>query len=212
MHLNETQLETMRLDDNQRDVLQEVINIGVGHAAGVLNEMLSAHIKLQVPVVRICSAQEARPELLIMLGQGHLAAVRMTFTGSLEGKAHLIFPTESASKLVSALTDEAIGSPDLDAVKIGTLTEVGNIVINSVIGSISNLLKEKFSYHLPLYMEGSVEDLLNGSVAPEAIFLIAQTQFLIQSMQVCGNILLIFEVGYFDILMTKLGQEFDLAL
>lgn len=212
MHLNETQLEKMRLDDNQRDILQEVINIGVGHAAGVLNEMLSAHITLQVPVVRICLAQEAQPELLVMLGQGHLAAVRMTFTGSLEGKAHLIFPTESASKLVSALTDEVIGSSDLDAVKIGTLTEVGNIVINSVIGSISNLLKERFSYHLPLYVEGSVEDLLNGSVSPAAIFLIAQTQFLIQSMQVCGNILLIFEVGYFDILMTKLNQEFNLAL
>uniref|UniRef100_A0ACD5GZE0 Uncharacterized protein n=1 Tax=Desertifilum tharense IPPAS B-1220 TaxID=1781255 RepID=A0ACD5GZE0_9CYAN len=51
----------------------------------------------------------------------------------------MIFPTESASTLVSLLTGEKPGTPDLEAVKIGTLLEVGNIVLNGVVGTVSNL-------------------------------------------------------------------------
>ena len=40
---------------DQISVLEEVFNIGVGRAAGALNEILDAHISLQVPDVGIWS-------------------------------------------------------------------------------------------------------------------------------------------------------------
>jgi chemotaxis protein CheY-P-specific phosphatase CheC len=50
----------MKTSPEQLDALRELINIGIGRAAGVLNEMLSAHIQLYVPDVEILSAEESR--------------------------------------------------------------------------------------------------------------------------------------------------------
>ena len=45
------------------------------------------------------------------------ATVKQSFSGSFSGIAELVFPTESASKLVAVLTGEKQGSPDLDAAR-----------------------------------------------------------------------------------------------
>jgi len=199
----------MNLTPSQLDVLQEIINIGVGRAANVLNEMIAAHIRLQVPAIKVLSRLDIKQELAHRLRLEPISSVRLGFTGTLSGNAHLVFPTDSASKLVAILTDEEIGTPDLDAVKIGTLTEVGNIVINGAIGSISNLLKQQLRYSMPAYIEGSIEQLLtNGSSSINATILLAQTRFTIDQLQVEGDIILFFNLGSFDILLTSIEQYY----
>jgi len=199
----------MNLTPSQLDILQEIINIGVGRAANVLNEMIAAHIRLQVPAIKVLSRLDIKQELSARLRLEPISSVRLGFTGTLSGNAHLVFPTDSASKLVAILTDEEIGTPDLDAVKIGTLTEVGNIVINGAIGSISNLLKQQLRYSMPAYLEGSIEQLLtNGSSSINATILLAQTRFTIDQLQVEGDIILFFNLGSFDILLTSIEQYY----
>ncbi len=199
----------MNLTPSQLDILQEIINIGVGRAANVLNEMIAAHIRLQVPAIKVLSRLDIKQELSARLRLEPISSVRLGFTGTLSGNAHLVFPTDSASKLVAILTDEEIGTPDLDAVKIGTLTEVGNIVINGAIGSISNLLKQQLRYSMPAYIEGSIEQLLtNGSSSINATILLAQTRFTIDQLQVEGDIILFFNLGSFDILLTSIEQYY----
>lgn len=199
----------MNLTPSQLDILQEIINIGVGRAANVLNEMIAAHIRLQVPAIKVLSHLDIKQELAAKLRLEPISSVRLGFTGTLSGNAHLVFPTDSASKLVAILTDEEIGTPDLDAVKIGTLTEVGNIVINGAIGSISNLLKQQLRYSMPAYIEGSIEQLLtNGSSSINATILLAQTRFTIDQLQVEGDIILFFNLGSFDILLTSIEQYY----
>jgi chemotaxis protein CheC len=44
--------------------------------------------------------------------------------------------------------------------KIGALTEVGNIVLSGIMGAMSNLLQQDFEYLLPNYLEDSVDQLL----------------------------------------------------
>lgn len=200
----------MTLTLYQLDILQEVVNIGVGRAAAVLNAMIDAHIHLQVPYIRVLCPLEVIDQLEHSLGQDPVSAVRLGFTGSIDGNAQLVFPTESASKLVSTLTEEEMDTLDLDSVKIGTLTEVGNITINGVIGSIANLLHQRFTYSLPSYVEGTVKQLLeSGGESENATILLAQTQFSIETMHVEGNIILIFKVGSFDTLLATLAQEYE---
>jgi chemotaxis protein CheC len=96
----------MNLTDSQLDTLQEVFNIGVGRSAGVLNEMISLHICWQIPWVKILSPLQAKQELAARLGGNPLSTVRLTFGGTLSGNAQLVFPTDSASQLVTLLTEE----------------------------------------------------------------------------------------------------------
>ncbi|MBZ8180360.1 MAG: chemotaxis protein CheC [Oscillatoria sp. PMC 1051.18] len=198
----------MNLTADQIDAIQELVNIGVGRAASVLNEMLEASIRLQVPYIKVKSPLELETEMENRLGLEQIAAVRQDFSGSFSGIAELVFPTDSASMLAAILTGEEPGTPDLDAVKISTLSEVGNILINSVIGSIGNLINQNLDYDLPIYIEDTVKNLLHASQSDhQNTILLAQTHFAIEQYQIRGDIILIFEVGSFDLLMNAIASE-----
>jgi chemotaxis protein CheC len=199
----------MNLSFEQLDALQEIVNIGVGRAAGVLNEMIDSHIRLQIPYVRILTPATLHQQLKQQVNGEKISAVGLRFTGSFAGVAQLVFPKESASLLVSMLTGEEIGTPDIDSMKIGTLSEVGNIVINGVMGAISNVLHQHLEYSLPKYEEGTVELLWEKqSLADDTVILLAQTRFTIEKLQIEGDIILIFNVGSFDALLKAIQKQF----
>lgn len=199
-----------QLTDAHLDALQELINIGVGRAAGMLNQMLDSQIVLEIPVVSILSLSQIQAELEKRFHGDSLAAVKLNFTGSFSGKANLVFPTESAATLVSLLTGEEIGSPDLDSVKIGTLSEVGNIVINGIMGSISNVLNQHLNYAIPIYMEDCIKHVLSLEYASEeTIFLLAQARFAIKTLEIIGDIVLIFEMDSFGTLIRVIDQQLE---
>ncbi len=202
----------MNLTQEQLDNLQEVINIGVGEAAGVLNEILNTHIELQIPFLQTLTPNLAKEELERKLGHGNFSAVELTFNGSLTGNAELVFPTDSAVELVSIVTEQELdeNDPDLDLLKIGALTEIGNIVISGVMGAISNLLAQDLHYMLPAYIEGDIENLLKNQTLDEDCHLVmAQTRFFIEEINIQGDILLIFQVGSFSTLLTALEKLAD---
>lgn len=200
------------ITEEQLDALQEFINIGVGRAAGMLNEMVEFPILLHVPVLNVFDSEALRREVMVRFNNHCLSIVRLDFSGSFSGSAELVFPTESASTLVSLLTGEERDSPDLDEVKIGTLTEVGNIVINGVLGSISNLLRRRMSYRLPIYFEDTIERLLSSNYPFDInkIFLLAKTKFEIKQLEIMGEIILIFEMSSFGELLDCIDQELSL--
>ncbi|WP_138497182.1 chemotaxis protein CheX [Nostoc sp. PA-18-2419] len=197
----------MNVTTEQLDALQELINIGVGRAASLLNEMIDSHISLKIPFVKVLTATEAYHELAARFHDDSLASVRLGFTGSFSGGAGLIFPTESASTLVAVLTGEEPGSADLDAVKIGTLSEIGNIVINGVMGSLSNVLKQHLNYTIPVYLEDTIENLLLPTDQSDSKILLAQARFIIEQLEIIGDIILIFHVGTFDALIDAINEE-----
>lgn len=193
-----------QLTEHNLDALKELINIGVGRAAGALNAMVSFRIGLQVPFVKVLSPKELSGEMAA-LGRSRLAAVRLGFDGPFSGTAALVFPTESASKLVAVLTGEEPGTPEIDSVRAGTLSEVGNIVINGVMGSMGNMLKQRITYTLPNYTEDSVQGLLRPDAMDEdATVLLVRTHFSIQELEIEGDIILLFTVGSFDALLSAI--------
>ncbi len=191
----------MNLVPRHLDALSELMNIGVGRAAGMLNEMLGSPIELVVPTVKVLRISQLADEL----GQSDadsFAFVRLPFQGSIQGTAALVFPPDSAAHLVAALTGEEPGTPDLDSVRAGTLSEVGNIVINGVMGSLGNLLRLPLTYDLPTYLEGSPEHLLGHPLAQaDPAMLLAHTRFAVRDLEIQGTIILVFEVQSFDALL-----------
>ncbi len=194
----------MNLTSEQSDALREVTNIGIGLAAGVLNEMLDSHVSLEVPFVRILSPVELQDELSENC-QDKVFVVQLDFNGRFTGSADLIFPTESAANLVTILTGNELSTLDLDSIRIGTLTEVGNIVLNGVMGSIANVLKHHIDYSVPSYMENTVENLVKF-ISPDSKqnMILVKTRFAIQQFQIEGDILLIFEEGSFEMLLESI--------
>ncbi len=182
-----------------KDAIQEIINIGLGKAAAMLNKLLKNHILLEIPQVTIIPFSEVTREFGLM----HLtpvSAVRLCFKGSINGVSSLVFPPDSASKLVDLLVGEENFSEDMDGIKIGTLSEVGNIILNSVMASFSNTLETRLIYTIPAYIEGDISAILRLEVERDALVISAKTRFTVESQEIEGEIFLLFELGSFDIL------------
>lgn len=195
----------MQVTEYQMDALKELVNIGVGKAAGALNQMLRAHVSLIVPHLQLLSLYELEAASRASFGVANLAAVSLEFWGPFSGNAALVFPPDSAAKLVDIVTGEDFGGLDWDELRVGALTEIGNIVLNGVMGSIGNILKQHIDYSLPRYTEDTITRLMTrANTSAEATILLAQTHFAIAEYQIEGDIVLLFEVGAFDTLLTAI--------
>lgn len=198
----------MDITDSHIDALKELMNIGVGRGAAILNTMLSCHIKLHVPDIRIIGSDEFYCDYKpVEVGEGEsLSVVYLSFKGQFRGDVNLIFTTASAVKLVTALTGEEPDPGELDTIQAGTLTEVGNIVLNSVMGTLGNLLKIDLHYSVPTFGEGSIEDLFSRKRIEEVpVIQLAKVRFLIEELDIDGDIVLMFEIGSFDFLLEKIA-------
>lgn len=194
----------MEITPSQRDALTELINIGLGRAASILNEMATSHVKLTTPRVEALTLKE------ILMGKGRLlrmtlSCVKMSFTGMMNGAAFLAFPPESALKLVSLLTGELQGSPDLDSLKLETLNEVGNITLNGVLGSIANTLGGRINYTIPVYYEDVIERLLIECVSEDDAVVLAIAEFNVETQSIHGDVALIFEAKSFAALLATIA-------
>lgn len=191
---------------SQQKALQEIVNRGMKRAAAALNEMLESHIELEVPSIALFGGEQLKVDLQGLTGV-RLSCVQLGFHGSFRGAAALVFPPQSAVALVSALTGEDPDTPSLNAVMAGTLNEVGNIVINGVIGTVGNILPRPFDFSLPNYLEGDLPELLQAtSHIDKATILLTRTHFQVQEQHIEGNIFLIFELGSLHTLLTAIDR------
>lgn len=193
----------------QFDSLKEIVNIGVGKAASALNEMLDSHIELKVPTICFFDLEDTK-NVPKHLQVDQLTCVQMGFEGTFNGTAALVFPPESAVKLVTALTGQEAGAPGMNAVMAGTLNEVGNILLNGVMGTIANILSKPFEYTFPNYIEGSLVELLGSpGISTESLVLMVQTNFEVKEMQIKGNVFLLFELQAFETMVQSLNELFQ---
>ncbi len=193
----------MRLSPEQLDTLTELINIGMGHAASTLNQMVGAHVILRAPSIKILEPEElgdyfAREE--------HFSLVRMNFEGAFSGSALLVFPLESASRVVDVLMGQNPETPDLDMMRVGALTEVGNIVLNGVVGNLSNIMKQPVRYAIPSYLESNPQTVLFNETRLEPVLIMAHTRMKIEEFRIEGQVILIFQMKILDNLLAILDN------
>jgi chemotaxis protein CheC len=111
---------------------------------------------------------------------------------------------------VVLLTDDDRGATDMDAIKVGTLTEVGNIVLNGVMGAIGNELQQRVYYSVPFYLEDPLGILLAGEALENKSDVIwIQTQFTVQEHQVEGDIVILFSAGSLEMLITAIDRVLE---
>jgi len=196
------------LTDDILDALREIINIAVGRAAGTLNELLGHHVTLEVPQVVVLPPHELSSHVAQQANQS-VSLVVLQFKGQFSGLSSLVFTSDSASKLVDLLVGEEVSIDELDALKTGTLAEVGNILLNAVMGSIGNVLGTKLSYTIPSYQEGDLGVILQPMLQHESAALAVTTRFTVKSRHIVGEFLLLFEIGSFDVFVASLEDAFN---
>lgn len=181
----------------------------MGKAANTLNELTESHILLKVPHIEIYSMEDL-DSIEHRFGPENVAAVIQGFNGKYEGRAALIFPPDSALDLVTGVTGEEPEDDDLDAIQAGTLSEIGNIVINSLIGTIANLLDDHLNFDLSEYTLDSISNIfmMEQKTNPQALVLISEVQFIIEKMNISGHIILTFDIDSLETIFAMIEDKF----
>jgi chemotaxis protein CheC len=197
----------MKLNKHQEDILIELMNIGIGEAASILNEMVSCHVDLSVPLLKHVSRTYLNEKLYTSLGH-NLSLVEMQFEGAMEGRSHLLFSETSGKKLVNILADD-FEEEDYNTLKSGTLIEVGNIILNSVLASFSNAMSDHLDYRVSVYTDITVDqytsqDSCIGKI--ENNVFLCEVKFDAKDVKIEGQIVLMFDTDAIHKLFVSLNE------
>jgi len=201
-----------QLSEFQKDAIAEVVNIGMGVAAASLSEMVEEPVYLSVPSVEL-QTQETAANRIRELAGDQLSAVTESFSGSFSGDAMLIFPRQQSLTLVRALlNDEDMPLEVLSEMEQEALTEVGNIILNACLGSLSNIFNSNLSYQLPTYSQGSCVDLFSQKILLEKktdSVLLLNTHFLMKQTDIDGYLIILMDVNSINELSLELEEYFN---
>jgi chemotaxis protein CheC len=191
------------VDDNL-DAINEMVNIGVGRAAQSLNLLIHTHIQLSVPKTKILLPSEIPDELKAENIDNNISQVKISFDGPIVGNASLLFDEKDAQYLVdSLLTDDLFETEELDGLKIGVLVEVGNIVLNGVLGVLGNVFKEQLHFQVPTFDDSLTDNnFLDFETQKNSKIIMNTVHFDIPELKIKGEIILLFEVTPLDRIVT----------
>jgi chemotaxis protein CheC len=173
------------------DAMAELVNVGVGRAAASLSSMVKERIDLSVPRMMTVRLEDLHTRL-DMEDETFLSLVQQSFTGRMSGSASVLFPIESARRLVSLLTEDELSEEEVDLECEAALTEVGNILINGVMGTIGNMTGLQVQYQIPEYFECSSTS-LGDSIRSQEI-LLAVVVISISGNEIKGHLILLFDL------------------
>jgi chemotaxis protein CheY-P-specific phosphatase CheC len=191
----------MEATEKQIDAITRLVNTGVAHGASALNTMLNSSVTVEIPFVKLLDPGEA-PRHSGILRERLLAIVQMEFSGSLKGNSGLVFQKQSALRLIDSLDGDEIDGDEFDLVTSGIYTEIGNIVLNGVLGYLSNQLGLSLEYVVPAFIEGKLDLLLRNNTSG----LLVRTRFKVEDLSADGDIVLFFEPDSYSMLLSMVDR------
>src|SRR5678816_1803992 len=141
------------LTELERDALAELSNVAMARAATSLRQMVKTEVLLSVPTVEIMTPDDAA-QAIAKPGNPNLVAIRQDFTGAFSGRALLIFPETTSLELVRGVVGRELPLEDIVDLEDEALAETGNIILNSWVATIANLLKRGLRMSLPTVVRG----------------------------------------------------------
>lgn len=198
----------MNLSIEQIDAFKEILNIGIGKSADVLNKVTGKRVLLKIPdVVQINSIDELRREIQQGISKDW-SSIDMSFDGEFSGAAQLVFSTNDAGKLVSLFMGEENSGTELNSLMKSSLMEIGNIVLNSLVGTMGNIFKTRIEYSMPTFsnineMDGKLADKIDKSM-----ILLAKTHFTLSEVNIVGSFVFFLEVSSIDRFLKLINNSY----
>jgi chemotaxis protein CheC len=203
------------------EALQEISNIGVGHAATALSQLLNRKVDMSIPRINLVEFDEA-PKHLASSPEDIVSGILMTTSETnTENNLNLllIFDKNSVLTLLSILrTSQPVDDlANLDEISTSILKETGNILLLHTISAINSFTDSRWFPAAPELVIDMVkaltEELLltasenDKSIEPNKVLLVECDVFTDDGQKVKGDVLLFPNSNAMDILMKRLYGE-----
>lgn len=128
----------------QLDALQEIINVGGGHAATSLAQLTSQRIEMNIPDIKVLTYQEIFDNYID--ANAEVYAVYNQIEHDLDGAFLLVVSHETSKLLVQLMTGQDVANQELTE---STLNELGNIISNSFLRAMGEMMGLQIQASLP---------------------------------------------------------------
>jgi chemotaxis protein CheC len=199
--------DLIALTELERDALTEIVNIGVSRAASSLRKMVGHEVHLSVPSIEIVSQPRAA-RLISERELEALVAVRQSFAGAFSGRALLIFPEANSLELVRAVTGDELSPDEVLEMEHEALAETGNVILNSCLATMANMLKRSLTMTIPEVLRGNGATLfeVDESQTQEGLVLFLYIDFAVRQRDIRGYIAMLMDLPSLAILRDLLDE------
>jgi chemotaxis protein CheC len=199
-------MSTLILNDLQRDALKEVGNIGAGHAATALSQLLNTTVKLSEPRIDVLKFRDLSSR--IGAPDRTIAALHMYVRGEAPGQMIVLFDRDQSLEFVHVFIKRIIGDIQIfDSIADSTLKELGNIIAGSYLTALISLTGINLLPSVPTLSYGTVQAAFRTlmSILPDQDVFLIESQFLDTDRTVSGQFILIPETGSLQPLLSVFG-------
>lgn len=194
----------MQFSDFEKDALCEIFNISVGQAAAAMSEIVQQKISMTVPKVDICDIGKA----IDFLDQGYdICGIAQHFRSSFSGKAILIFPEHRSLELVRLMVGLDTPLAQVTELEQDALAEIGNIVLNACLASLSTMFNQRFDFDIPQLVFGNSSTVLSD-YEEDNVLILLQIKFFLDERELEGNI--VFVVNLQSLMALQKSVQFFL--
>ncbi|MBP7280681.1 MAG: chemotaxis protein CheX [Leptospiraceae bacterium] len=195
----------MNINEETIDTIKELINIGCGSGAGILNQMVKSHITLHVPSIRIIADRNILDTYLKEYQK--YQCVNVNIAGDLHGAISMLLTESTLVVLVKRLTGEDALDDAIDGLKIEVIQEIGNIILNSISGTISNLFRLKINVSLPEF-HNDIQSFITKKINEKdySHYVLVETSMSVDDLNITFYIIILLEADSFQYLIENMDS------
>lgn len=136
----------LQFTEEQRDCLQELVNVAMGLASDKLARYLDTLVHLQVPAIELVDTGQLPQHVNQRYGEQSTTLVSLGFFGDqgLRGEAIMLYQLENVGVIAQLL-----GYSDDDSSEAEMLTDISSVLTTTFLNGLAEQLENSFSYAAP---------------------------------------------------------------
>jgi len=178
-------MSNLILTEDEKDVLQELMNIAYGSATAVVADMLEAFASLSIPNIQVMTTKELFKTFDALKNSSYFFSTQ-AFSGEFNGESAFFINEESANNLAKHL--ELENQDDLD----DAILELTNVLTASLITKLTQEMDTEVSFSLPNISKiplEEMEDVETFHIYPQVIVIDTELNF--EDQQINGKIFIL---------------------
>ncbi len=197
------------LTEDEKDCLQELMNVAYGSATAAITEILDAFAKLSIPKIQIINANELKAYLSneLNLNVEHLVSLQQ-INGTLSGENMFVIDKQSARNIAYkfGLEEDEINDQEIADIVL----EITNILSSSTISQLAEDMETNVSFSAPTVKSiTSINQLKNLFISKYEKVIIISTQLIFQDLDIKGELFIFTTDNSILYIKEKLNKILD---
>jgi chemotaxis protein CheC len=199
----------INLTEDEKDCLQELMNVAYGSATAAITEILDAFAKLSIPKIQIINSNELKSYLSneLNLEEEHLVSLQQ-INGSISGENMFVIDKQSAINIAYkfGLTDEEIDDNEISDIVL----EITNILSSSTISKLAEDMSTNVSFSAPtIKFLTSINQLSNQFLTKYEKVIIISTELKFEDLNINAELFILTTDNSILYIKEKLNKILD---